>query len=117
VNNLPVGKSGENIAASYLIKKGYKILVRNFRTKIGEIDIVAKEKDTLVFVEVKTRKSDISGTGAEAITKKKLNSIIKTAYYFLRKFPQKCDFRIDAIEIQENARDTVAINHIKNITL
>ena len=67
LNNKEIGYFGENIAAQYLEKMGCEILDRNFCCRMGEIDIVAKEKDIIVFVEVKTRQSDSLGLPREAI--------------------------------------------------
>ena len=72
MNNLSIGKNGEEIARSYLIKQGYKILEMNKRfSRFCEIDIIALDKNTLVFCEVKTRKTSICGHPLEAITKNK----------------------------------------------
>lgn len=83
--NLYLGKIGEDIAASLLINNGYKILARNYKNKLGEIDIVAKDKDTFVFVEVKTRLSDKFGLPSEAVSKFKQRQIYKTAVTYLQK--------------------------------
>lgn len=62
------GEKGESIAERHLKKRGYKILEKNYRTKVGEIDIIAKEKNTIVFVEVKTRRSWQFGNPKGAVT-------------------------------------------------
>ena len=77
-----LGKKGENIAAKLLQRQGYKILEKNFNSRFGEIDIVAQEDDTLIFVEVKTRWSQQYGRPEEAITPRKLRSIEKTGQFF-----------------------------------
>ncbi|MFH1777651.1 MAG: YraN family protein [Candidatus Omnitrophota bacterium] len=84
-NNITFGKQGESIAESFLKKNGYKIITTNFRTKIGEIDIIAKDKDYLCFIEVKTRKSFRFGDPAEAIDKKKMHKISQIAQLYLKK--------------------------------
>ncbi|EAX48690.1 protein of unknown function UPF0102 [Thermosinus carboxydivorans Nor1] len=66
-----MGKMGENAAADYLARNGYKILMRNYRCRIGEIDIVAERQGTIVFVEVKTRSSEKFGFPAEAVNYRK----------------------------------------------
>ena len=72
MTNISIGKNGEEIARKYLEKQGYKILETNKRfSRFSEIDIIALDKDTLVFVEVKTRKTDFCGHPAEAITQTK----------------------------------------------
>ncbi|MFZ2025075.1 MAG: YraN family protein [Microgenomates group bacterium] len=116
-NNRKLGKLGESLAANYLQKRGFTIIERNFRVRYGEIDLVAKDADTLVFVEVKTRMSTQFGLPEEAITPKKLHEIIKTLeMYALRHHVQQMQLRIDAVAIQMNADYTVRdIRHIENI--
>jgi putative endonuclease len=82
--NLTTGKSGEELAQDFLEKNGYKILARNYKTKLGEIDIVARDKDTLCFVEVKTRHSDRYGLPQEAVSDSKQRQISKVALTYLK---------------------------------
>ena len=110
-----IGKLGENEAAKYLQEKGYKILDKNFSCKRGEIDIIALEKDEIVFIEIKSRENTKYGLPSEAVDKRKLEHIYKTAEYYLytrNLQSQKC--RIDVIEIyiKEN---TIIINHLKQV--
>ena len=77
------GKQGEEIATQYLTKKGYQILERNFYARKGEIDIIAKEKQEIVFVEVKTRSNHQYGNPAEAVDSHKIHHIYDTAKYYL----------------------------------
>jgi putative endonuclease len=79
-----LGKSGEELAVTLLKENGYKILARNFKTKIGEIDIVACDKDTISFVEVKTRQSDRFGSPMEAVSYPKRRQISKAALTYLK---------------------------------
>ena len=84
-NNQKFGEKSESIAARYLEKKmGYKILEKNFRTKIGEIDIIAKDGGTLVFVEVKARRSLFYGNPKYAVTSGKQKKISMAALYYLK---------------------------------
>ncbi|MFH1442283.1 MAG: YraN family protein [Candidatus Omnitrophota bacterium] len=83
-NNLYLGKIGEDKAVELLEAEGYQILARNYRIKSGELDIIAKDKGTICFVEVKTRIDDKFGLPAEAITKPKQRQIIKTAIVYLK---------------------------------
>ena len=76
------GKRAEEIASELLVEKGYKILQRNFRSRFGELDLIALDRDTLVFVEVKARKNRKFGLPQEAVTKSKLWKIKKTAEYY-----------------------------------
>ena len=82
--HLKIGKVGEQEAVKFLKKKNYKIIDQNFSCKIGEIDIIAYQKDTIVFVEVKTRKNNLFGTPGQAVNKSKQKKIIKTALYYLQ---------------------------------
>lgn len=113
-----LGILGEDLAVKFLKKNGYKILQRNFRSKLGEIDIVAQEKDVLVFVEVKTRWSEKFGLPEEAITPWKIRSIIKTGQYFKLlnpDFPES--LRIDLVAIELTSWGKLKrIEIIKNIS-
>lgn len=114
MSNLSVGKNGEDIAKTYLEKQGYKILELNKRfSRYCEIDIIAMDKDTLVFCEVKTRKTDICGSPFEAITRTKYENIKKGLYYYLQENPKYKKFRIDAIAII--LKPGFKIEHLKNI--
>ncbi|MBI4707067.1 MAG: YraN family protein [Candidatus Omnitrophica bacterium] len=81
---IELGKSGEELAVELLKKNGFKILERNFRTKFGEIDIIALEKDTLCFVEVKSRSSLRFGSGFEAVSGLKQKQIARPALIYLK---------------------------------
>ena len=82
--NLYLGKAGEEAAVSLLKGKGYRILLKNYRTKLGEIDIIAKDKDTICFIEVKTRQTDKFGLPSEAVSRFKQRQISKAALAFLK---------------------------------
>lgn len=112
------GILGENIAVSYLTKKGYKILDRNFQTKFGEIDIIATERECIVFVEVKMRSSDVFGIPASAVTWEKLNKIIISAEFYL-KVNKKSDltWRIDVVEIILPKNMSPIVRHLENVTM
>jgi putative endonuclease len=112
------GFSGESAAASFLQKKGYKILQKNFKIRYGEIDIIAIHKNTLVFIEVKTRSSEDFGSPLEAITPWKLKSVIKTAEVYQlshKNLPEL--LRIDAVAVTMKPDGKVdSIEHVENIT-
>lgn len=111
------GKNGEDEAASFLQKKGYKIIARNFRARGGEIDLIALKSTTLIFIEVKSRTSTLFGTPAESITYHKLAKLIRTAELFRKFHPGlPADIRFDAIEVYTKS-GIQEINHIENITL
>lgn len=95
------GKAGEVLALRYLKKKGYKILERNYTCPLGEIDIVARDKKTIVFVEVKTRRSMSYGSARFAITPHKQRKISMTALYYLKSREQMDqDARFDVVTVQ-----------------
>ncbi|MDO5556061.1 MAG: YraN family protein [Clostridia bacterium] len=111
--NQELGKLGEDIATNYIIKKGYKILYRNFECKQGEIDIIAKDKNEIVFIEVKTRTDMSYGEASEAITIFKLKHLLNSIKYFIYKNNLENEFiRIDVIEVYIKNED-IKINHIK----
>ena len=113
---LSSGKFGEKIAENYLVKNGYKILERNFRTKFGEIDIIAEKGNFIIFVEVKYRKNPEFGKAEEAINPYKLKRIYNTSQFYLNNFYFKNKQpRIDVIAI--NCFDKLSIKHYKNVSL
>ncbi len=115
MNKREFGAKGEDLACEYLIKNGYEIIDRNVHfSRFCEIDIIAKQKDTLVFVEVKTRKSNDFGTPLEAITKTKYNNIKTGVFSYINETPVKHkNFRIDVIGI--TLQPELKIKHLKSI--
>lgn len=110
MNNKLKGRFGESLATLYLRLKLYKILHRNFTAKTGEIDIVAKKRDTIVFVEVKFRTNKNYGLPREAVTTFKQNQIMRTADSYIMKYNlYDKNIRFDIIEILG-----IKIVHIKN---
>ncbi|MFN3740871.1 MAG: YraN family protein [Thermodesulfovibrionales bacterium] len=93
------GLKGEALAISYLKKKGYKILEKNYRTKFGEIDIIASKDDVVVFIEVKTRSTDAFGAPEESVTTEKQERIKKAALYYLKNLRTIPALRFDVISI------------------
>jgi putative endonuclease len=96
------GKIGEDFAVRLLENKGYQIVARNFRSRFGEIDIIAIYEGELVFIEVKTRWSLKFGNPEEAVTERKLKKIIRTAEYFSMihpNLPKKLGIKVVAIEV------------------
>lgn len=106
MQKLALGKYGEDFACNLLKKSGYKIIARNFRSRFGEIDIIAQDKDTLVFVEVKTRWSKRFGLPEEAVTPQKLYKIKRAGEYFSLKHPTLSKkLRIDVVALEiENGK-------------
>jgi putative endonuclease len=94
------GKCAEDLAVDFLSKAGFKIIARNFRTRNGELDIVAEEKGTLVFVEVKARRHAYFGSPFESVTRTKQKLIIRTALAFLQQYKPRCtQMRFDVLAI------------------
>lgn len=115
MNNRKLGTIGENHGAKYLKNKNYKILQLNFQCPYGEIDIVAKDKNTLVFVEVKTRRSTHFGKGMEAVNFYKQQKLRKTALYYINeKKPVFSSIRFDVIDILIQNEHEIKIEHIEN---
>jgi len=114
---MALGERGEKFAARYLRRHGYKILVRRFKSRAGEIDLVCRHKDWLVFVEVKTRKSDNYGAPSEAVTREKQKHMSKVAIEYLRLLDNpQIHWRFDIVEVlmQEGARKPDDIRLIQN---
>lgn len=93
------GRVGEDIAADYLKKRGFKIIEKNFRCKIGEIDIIAKKGGNIHFIEVKYRENPVYGSPFESITLHKARQIVKVAKYFIAKYKRNvpCHFSVIGI--------------------
>lgn len=100
MSNKTLGDQGESCAAEYLRRQGCRILTRNYRCKIGEIDIIADDHGTLVFVEVKTRRSIRCGTPAESVHYRKRQKIVQTSYWYLReRHMENAHCRFDVLEV------------------
>jgi putative endonuclease len=111
-----LGKNGENIAANYLIKRGYRILERNWHFGHDEVDIIARDEDWLVIVEVKTRTSAWFGEPETAVTPAKQKSIIRTAEAYIMEQDFKGETRFDVIGILFDKKN-VRLNHIRDAFL
>ena len=94
-----LGKSGEDTAARYFKKQGYKILARNYRTRTGEIDLIVSNRKYLVFAEVKLRKSSDFARAMEFVDRRKQDRIRMTASLYLSQNPTNLQPRFDVIEI------------------
>lgn len=111
------GYWGENTAAEFLKKKGYEVIKQNFATRTGEIDIIAKDGEFTVFVEVKTRKNPNFGHGSEYVDLKKQRKIISAAYSYLE---ENIDIpiRFDIVEVYyyetKDGPKIRTVNHIEN---
>lgn len=100
MNNREKGEIGENIASKYLLNKGAEILERNYRIRSGEIDIIAKLDNEIVFIEVKSRSNKKYGSPCESVNYKKIKKITNTAkYYMLINNLYEVPIRFDVVEI------------------
>ena len=113
--HLSLGDRGEMVAAAYLVEKGYKILEKKARTSYGELDLIAQIKDTLVFVEVKTRSSKQFGLPEEAVDLQKQKQMARLANGYIQKNgPSKMKIRFDVISVLYNGVNEPQIRHIQN---
>jgi len=112
-----IGKMGERIAVKFLLSGKFRILNRNFSCPLGEIDIVTRKNDCVIFFEVKTRTSNKFGHPLEAITGQKKKHILRSCYYYLGKHNLFDNlYRIDAIGINLSPEGKFQIlTHVKNI--
>ncbi|MGB9715059.1 MAG: YraN family protein [Thermodesulfovibrionales bacterium] len=109
-----LGIEGENIAVKFLEKNGYRIIKRNHKTHIGEIDIIAQDGDTIVFVEVKTRGNDSFGRPFEAVNKRKREKLKNLALQYLKKQGKEIPLRFDVLSIFSSNKGEKEIEHIKD---
>ncbi|MBW7574025.1 YraN family protein [Caproiciproducens faecalis] len=110
------GKLGEDRAAQLLEQKGYRIVARNFHSRFGEIDLIAENKEYLVFAEVKTRDEHYCVSPLEAVTAGKQKKIIKTALLYLQSHKTALQPRFDVIGIvtREEPFTLLSVEHIEN---
>jgi len=110
------GAAGEKIAGQYLVKKGYRILAKNYTCRLGEIDIVAACGNELVFVEVRTKTGSTFGSPEESVTRTKQRKLANMAQYYLKANPGSPeDYRIDVIAVMLGPGGKPAgIKHIPN---
>lgn len=100
------GKKAEDLAARHLKRHGYKLITRNYRTKVGEIDIIAREGRTLVFIEVKARRSSRYGSPKAAVTARKQHQIAKAALWYLKETGQmQAKARFDVVAVNRQDRE------------
>lgn len=100
-NRTDLGGRGEAYGKAFLKRKGYRILEENYRTSIGEIDIIARDGDTVVFVEVKTRESGRFGRPFEAVDLRKQRKISGAALLYLKQFRSVPPCRFDVVSVYE----------------
>ena len=109
-----LGQEGERIAESYLRKKGYRVVERNYRCPVGELDLILLDRRVVVFVEVKTRSDDRFGAPLESVGPRKQQKMIKTALFFLSRHRlHNRDARFDVVGISLRDGEPV-VEHVPN---
>lgn len=111
-----IGARGEAVAADFLARRGMELLAQNLRAPGGEIDLVMRDGDEVVFVEVKTRTSEAFGSAAEAITARKCEKMLVAAEWWFgqQNFENAPEYRIDVVAIDVHG-DRCRCEHFKNI--
>ena len=114
-----IGNKGEDYTVKYLKKHGYKIIERNYLKRYGEIDIIAENKEYLVFVEVKTRSTNAIARGCEAVNHHKRRCLTKTARVFLSEYDTDkfCRFDISEVYVFSDTLKLQSLNYIENAFL
>jgi len=107
-----LGKKAEDLAAEFLIKNGYKILIRNFRFQKAEIDIIAEKDNLIIITEVKARSTDAFMLPQEAVNKRKILLIVSAANYYLEEFNKNQEVRFDIISVLPDEKGKLVIEHI-----
>jgi len=113
-----IGRRGEKEGAHSLRNKGYRIVARNWRAGKDEIDLVCLDGPTLVFVEIRTRKSGALVSGYESIGRQKRDALKRVCRAYLAKMkPRPISFRLDVVEVEHEAGLIVATRHYENVPL
>ena len=111
-----VGSHGEQIACDHLVKKGYDILKRNWHCRYGEMDIIARRGEEILFVEVKTRRTGEYGSPEDALNRVKKRALVRTAVQYLGEDQHDIDWRIDCIAIEmDHLNRVVRLEHFESI--
>jgi len=110
MNKKKLGEEAERLAEAFLERSGYRIIRRNYRCPYGEIDLVAEEKGTLVFVEVKARKSQIYGLPYEAVDRRKIRKLVQVALHYLqtRQLYGKVPVRFDVVSLKLSENEPIS---------
>ncbi|MCR5030783.1 MAG: YraN family protein [Selenomonadaceae bacterium] len=114
MNTKRVGDRGEEMAADFLERKGLRILARKYRTPIGEIDLIAQEGKTLVFIEVKTRRSARCGSPAAAVGYAKQQKIARVAAWYMQTRADTPPCRFDVVEIYAPSSGAWSVRQLEN---
>ena len=108
------GHQAEDLAVDFLINKGYRILVRNFRYQKAEIDIIAEFQNKIIIVEVKARSTDVFNLPQEAVNKKKIKLLVMATDYYLEENKINKEVQFDIISVLMDANKHLVITHIEN---
>ena len=113
--NKKTGEVGERLAEEVLVKKGFELILRNFSTRFGEIDLIMRDKEKIVFVEVKTKKGLDWGSPEEMFTRGKLEKVKRMATVYLKGREVPC--RIDMVAVVlDGENNPVSVKHYENVT-
>ncbi|MFC1709521.1 YraN family protein [Candidatus Omnitrophota bacterium] len=114
-SRIEIGRAGEDAAVDFLRRNGYKIVERNFKNKLGEIDVIARDSDTLCFIEVKTRTSFNFGYPQDAVTVPKQKKINRVALSYLKQYNLlNISARFDIVSVVSNNQNKFDIEIIKD---
>lgn len=116
-SHLEIGKEGEKLAEAYLAERGYQMLHRNWRYGRYELDLIATKNDMLRFIEVKFRSYNQFGNPEEAVTKKKIKSLLQAIDQYLFLHPEHTDFRLDVLSITQTTPQDADYFLIEDVTL
>lgn len=114
------GQQGEALAQAYLARRGYEVIAANWRCGEGELDLIMQNGDTLVFVEVRTRRSTLRGLAEESVTPAKQRRLATLAHAYLQQLaeqgtPWHGPWRIDVLALQLNGSGTARVHHLQNV--
>ena len=109
-----LGKKAEDLAAEFLQKNGYKVLIRNFRFQKAEIDIIAEKDNLIIITEVKARSTDAFMLPQEAVNKRKISLIVSAANNYLEEFNKNQEVRFDIISVLPDEKGKLVIEHIQD---
>ena len=102
ISKTELGRIGEQIASEFLISKGYQLLIKNYRYKRDEIDLIVQFQNILIFVEVKARKNNKFGNPEESVNKTKISNIIRAAQNYIQEIDWKKNIRFDIVAVTGN---------------
>jgi len=116
MDHVDIGREGEDLAEAFLLRQGYHIIERNYRLNFGEIDAIARDGETLCFIEVKTRETDCYGHPFEAVTPAKQRTIRKAAQVYLMEHPEESSvfIRFDVVGIRTDEQGAALIELLQD---